>query len=132
MTVSRNTAREYAQSVRLCSSPLGQSEKQQIKQRKTRTMRHMLKQKSTEKEVDQYNTVSASATKSMATSRSNSENTMGQVKMNFISQLQKARKNLDAQLISDLLKNSKNFKLEECIDLDWYKKFASSIGDNSN
>ena len=35
MTVSRNTAREYAQNVMLTSSPQ--------KQRKTRTMRHMLK-----------------------------------------------------------------------------------------
>lgn len=84
MTVSRNTARDLAQSVMLMTSPLA-CEKQQ-RPRKTRTMRHMLKQQSFNpvktENSEQYNTVMS---KSINTSRSTSENNMGQVKMNFIS-----------------------------------------------
>lgn len=47
--------------------------------------------------------------------------------MSFICQLQSARKNGDANLISDLLKYGENFKLNDCIDLEWYQEFASEI-----
>ena len=86
MTVSRNTARDMAQSVMLLSSPLI-GEKQQ-KSRKTRTMRHMLKQQSfSQAKIEGFENYNTVVSKSMNTSRSTSETNMGQIKMNFISQL---------------------------------------------